>query len=68
MGRTGILKTSPEALKAFIAAYEKGALDAQGSLSQPFGINSKQAVKKYKEMARGAGGAREAQIGKAWLP
>lgn len=45
-----ILKISPEALEAFMKAYEKGALDTPGDPREAFGINAKQAAKLHKSM------------------
>ncbi|MCM1236629.1 MAG: hypothetical protein NC489_41665, partial [Ruminococcus flavefaciens] len=46
-----ILKTSQEALEAFVKAYEKGALDAPDDPSAAFGVNAKQAVEIHKTIA-----------------
>lgn len=52
-----ILKTRPEALEAFTAAYEKRALGAEDSPGSPFGISSKQAARMHREASGGAGAA-----------
>ncbi len=49
-----ILKTSPEALDAFLGAYKKGVLNDDRLPENPMDLNAKQAAKLHKSMAKKA--------------
>lgn len=56
-----ILKTSPEALDAFVRAYEKGVLGDENLPENPMEVNAKQAAKLHKDRYGGERNSRDAQ-------